>query len=117
MINRLILNRVAIWKPKLNDDFSIRQSPAGRVYFEHNVAKTTQTPTFRYAKNYTIGKGKSAVKFCLMLMSELQAEKAIEKFLDETAKKIDIAFAQRVAMTATDASFEYTDFYFNEEKK
>ena len=117
MINRLILNRVAIWKPKLNDDFSVRQSPAGRVYFEHNVAKTTQTPTFRYAKNYTIGKGKSAVKFCLMLMSELQAEKAIEKFLDETAKKIDIAFAQRVAMTATDASFEYTDFYFNQETK
>lgn len=116
MINRLILNRVAIWKPKLNDDFSVRQSPAGRVYFEYNIAKTTQTPTFRYAKNYTIGKGKSAVKFCLMIMTGSQSEKTIEKFLDDTSKKIDIAFAQRVAMTATDASFEYTDFNFKEDK-
>lgn len=117
MINRLILNRVAIWKPKLNDEFSARQSPAGRVYFEHNIAKTTQTPTFRYAKNYTIGEGESAVKFCLMFITSSQSEKTIEKFLDETSKKIDIAFAQRVAMTTTDASFEYTDFYFNEEKQ
>lgn len=117
MINRLILNRVAIWKPKLNDDFSVRQSPAGRTHFEHNIAKTTQTPTYRYAKNYSIGKGKSATKFCLMILTPFQSEKTIENFLDDTAKQIDIAFAQRVAMTATDASFEYTDFYFNEEKK
>lgn len=117
MINRLILNRVAIWRPKLNDEFSVRQSPAGRTYFEHNIAKTTQTPTYRYAKNYTIGKGKNTVKFCLMILTPSRSEKIIESFLDDIAKQIDIAFAQRVAMTATDASFEYTDFYFNEENQ
>lgn len=117
MINKLILNRVAIWRPKLNDEFSVRQSPAGRVYFEHNIAKTAQSPTFRYAKNYKIGKGKNAVKFCLMVLTPSESEKAIEEFLDKTSEKIDIAFAQQVSMTATDVSFEYTDFYFNEEDK
>ena len=29
MANRLILNRVAIWRPKLNDGFSVRKSPSG----------------------------------------------------------------------------------------
>lgn len=117
MINRLFLNRVAIWKPKLNDEFSVRQTPAGRVYFEHNIAKTTQSPTYRYAKNYSIGKGKNAVKFCLMFITESISEKTIERFLDETAQKIDIAFAQQVAINTTNMSFEYTDFYFNEEEK
>ena len=115
MINKLILDRVAIWKPKLNDEFSVRQSPAGRTYFEHNIAKTTQTPTYRYAKNYTIG-DKNFVKFCLMILTTSES-KTIENFLDNVAKQIDIASAQRVVMTATDTSFEYTDFYFNEEIK
>lgn len=112
MINRLFLNRVAIWKPKLNDEFSIRQSPAGRTYFEHNIAKTTQIPTFRYAKNYTVGENENFVKICLMLLTESQSEKTIEAFLDEVSKQIDIAFAQRISMTMTDTSFEYTDFLF-----
>ena len=116
MINKLILDRVAIWKPKLNDEFSVRQSPAGRTYFEHNIAKTTQVPTYRYAKNYTIG-DKNVVKFCLMILTTSESEKTIESFLDNVAKQIDIASAQRVVMIATDTSFEYTDFYFNQEKK
>ena len=116
MINKLILDRVAIWKPKLNDEFSVRQSPAGRTYFEHNIAKTTQVPTYRYAKNYATG-DKNAVKFCLMILTTSESEKAIENFLDNVAKQIDVALAQRVVMTATDTSFEYTDFYFNEETK
>lgn len=117
MINRLILNRVAIWRPKLTDKLGVRQSPAGRVYFENNIAKVTEEPTYRYAKNYIAGKGKTATKFCLMLMTSSQATKAIEQFLDGVAKQIDPAFAQRVSMTASDTSFEYTDFYFKEEKK
>lgn len=116
MINKLILDRVAIWKPKLNDGFSVRQSPAGRTYFEHNIAKTTQVPTYRYAKNYIAGE-KNTVKFCLMVLTTSEAQKAVEDFLDNVAKQIDIALAQRVAMAATDTSFEYTDFYLNEEKK
>lgn len=115
MINRLFLNRVAIWRPKLNDELSVRQSPAGRVYFEHNIAKITQTPTYRYAKNYALGKGKNTIRFCLMLLTPSQSEKAIENFLDEIAKQIDIAFAQQVTINTTNMSFEYTDFYFNEE--
>lgn len=116
MTNKLILNRIAIWRPKLNDEFSVRRSPAGRVHFENNIAKTTQSPTYRYAKNYTVGKGKGAVKFCLMIMSEINSEKTFEKLLDTTATKIDIALAQRVVLAATESSFEYTDFEYKEKK-
>lgn len=116
MVNQLILDRVAIWRPKPKDNFAVRQSPAGRVHFERGIAKTTKNPTFRYAKNYSIGKGKNAVKFCLMLMTESVSEKSIEKFLDDTSKKIDIAFAQRVVMNSTDVSFEYTDFNYEGDK-
>ena len=115
-IKKEIINASELEKPKLNDEFSVRQSPAGRTYFEHNIAKTTQTPTYRYAKNYTIG-DKNVVKFCLMILTTSESEKTIESFLDNVAKQIDIASAQRVVMTATDTSFEYTDFYFNEETK
>ena len=52
-----------------------------------------------------------------MILTTSEAEKTIESFLDDVAKQIDIASAQRVVMTATDTSFEYTDFYFNEETK
>lgn len=116
MANRLILNQVAIWRPKLNDGFSVRKSPSGRIYFENNIAKTTQRPTYRYAKNYTVGKGKSAVKFCLMIMSEINSEKVFEKFLDDTSKKIDLSLAQRVLITSTESNFEYTDFKYKENK-
>ena len=114
MVNQLYLNRVAIWRPKPKDEFASRKSPAGRVYFENGIAKTTQAPTYRYAKNYSVGKGKSAVKFCLMILTPSLSEKAIEKFLDDISKKIDIALAQRVVMSATNTSFEYTDFNYKE---
>ena len=52
-----------------------------------------------------------------MISTTSESVKAIENFLDNVAKQIDIALAQRVVMTATDTSFEYTDFYFNEETK
>lgn len=115
-MNRLILDRVAIWCPKPNDNFAVRKSPAGRTYFENNIARTSESELYRYAKNYTIGKGASAVKVCLIMMSKSTAEKQIEKFLDETAKKIDIAFAQRVVMQATMSNFEYTDFNYKEKE-
>ena len=115
-MNQLILNRVAIWRPKLKDEFATRKSPAGRVYLERGIAKKSDQEMTRYAKNYTISKGKTAVKICLMLMSFSESEKTIEKFLDETSKKIDLALAQRVILSSTLSNFEYTDFYFEEDK-
>ena len=119
MVNQLYLNRVIIWRPKLKDEFAVRESPKGRTYFENGVARITKEPTYRYAKNYTIGKGKNAVKFCLMFLTPSAPStsgKNIEKFLDETAQKIDIAQVQMAVLNATNVAFEYTDFYFKEDK-
>ena len=52
-----------------------------------------------------------------MILTTSESEKTVEDFLDNVAKQIDIALAQRIVMTATDTSFEYTHFYFNQETK
>ena len=115
-MNKLILNRVAIWQAKYTDDFTMRPSPAGRVYFENGIAKTSSKPMFRYAKNYRVGKGKTAIKFCLFLMTYSEAEKQIEQFLDGIAKTIDIAYAQKILLISSVVNFEYLDEYFGGEK-
>ena len=110
-MNTLELNRVAIWKPKLTDGFSVRESASGRVAYEDKIAYRTNAKTYRYAKNYELGKGKTKTKICLFYVSyESDAEEA-EKFLDKTAKKIDVATAQQAVIGSTNTSFEYLDIY------
>lgn len=118
-MNKLILNRVAIWQAKAIDDFAMRPSPAGRVYFENGIARTSDKPMFRYAKNYHTTKPnkkgdypKNDIAFCLFVMTFSDAEKKIEQFLDDVAKTIDEGYAQKVLLTASAANFEYTDEYF-----
>ena len=115
-MNKLILNRVAIWQAKYTDDLTMRPSPAGRIYFENGVAKTSDKTMFRYAKNYKVGKGKTAIKFCLFMMTFSESEKQIEQFLDDIAKTIDIAYAQKILLTSSIANFEYLDEYFGGKK-
>ena len=115
-MNKLILNRVAIWQPKNLDVFMGRPHPAGRIYFENGIAKLSDKMMFRYGKNYQVGKGKSAIKFCLFLHTFSDAEKKIESFLDDVAKTIDAGYAQKVLMTSSMAGFEYTDDYYGGEK-
>ncbi len=110
-MNKLILNRVAIWQPKYGDEFTERPAPAGRTYYENNVAKASNQPMRRFAKNYTLGKGKNAVKFCLMMITFSDASAQIEAFLDATAKSVDIELARKVA---AGSSFEYLDIYYKE---
>lgn len=116
MINRLILNRVAIWKPKLNDDFSVRPSPAGRTYFENGVAKISQDKLYRYAKNYKIKDNDIEIKFCLFVVSPAYDLERFKKFLDEVSKNISVDIVKKVSILSN-ADFKYIDFYFNEEKK
>lgn len=113
-MDRLYINRVAIWQPKTLDELSVRASPAGRFYYENGIGKTSDKPMFRYAKNYTIGEpdDEHAIKFCLFIMTFSDAAEAIEQFLDSVAEKIDAGFAQKVIMTSTMSSFEYIDEYY-----
>ena len=103
----LELNRIAIWRPKLLDDFTIRESGAGRVFAENHIIKKTTARTYRYAKNYE----KDGIKFCLFVITYLADAKKAEKQLDKFAKKVDAKKAEDVVKNSSDVSFEYTDFY------
>jgi len=111
-MNKLIINRVAIWQAKNIDEFMARPYPAGRTYFENGIAKTSDKTMFRYGKNYKIGKGKSAIKFCLFVVTFSDAEKKVETFLDGVAKTIDAGYAQKVLLTSSLSGFEYTDDFY-----
>lgn len=110
----LELNRIALWKPKLCDDFTIREAGAGRPYAENNIILKTTAKTYRYAKNYSRGKGKSKVSFCLFVVTYSNDGENAEKQLDKIAKKIDIEFVQKVVSESTTTNFEYTDFFMEE---
>lgn len=101
-MNTLELNRIAIWKPKLIDELSIRPSGAGRLYADNKVIKKTTATTYRYAKNYE----KKNTKFCLMVVSYSDKAKYIEQQLDKIAKKLKTI--------QPDSNFEYLDYYLEE---
>ena len=61
MSNILQLNRIALWRPKLCDELTVRECGAGRPYEENHTIKRTSDKTYRYAKNYE----KSGKQFCL----------------------------------------------------
>lgn len=106
----LELNRIAIWRAKLLDGFTIRESGAGRPFAENHIIKKTIAKTYRYAKNYE----KKDVKFCLFVITYLADKESAEKQLDKIAKKIDVDLAKEIVSKSTNVNFEYTDFYLEE---
>lgn len=105
----LELNRIAIWRPKLIDEMTIRESGAGRPFAENHIIKKTTAKTYRYAKNYDRG-----TKFCLFVITYSDKAKDVEKQLDKIAKKIDLQTATSAVINSTDSSFEYLDNYLEE---
>ena len=99
----LELNRIAIWRAKLLDNFTIRESGAGRPYLSKNkiISKTT-AKTYRYAKNYE----KDGTRFCLFVVTYSKDADSAEKQLDKIAKKI------KPSNNLSD--FEYTKYYLEE---
>lgn len=112
----LELNRIALWRPKLLDDFTIREAGAGRPVVENQIISKTKSKTYRYAKNYSRGKGKDKIKFCLFVVSYSDDADNAEKQLDKIAKKIDIETVKEVVSESTNTNFEYTDFFLKEGK-
>ena len=106
----LELNRIAIWRPKLIDELTVRESGAGRPFAENHIIKKTTAKTYRYAKNYE----KKQTKFCLFVISYLADAKKAEEQLDKIAKKIDVDDAKKIVAQSTNVSFEYTNFYLEE---
>lgn len=103
-MNTLKLNDIAIWKPKLKDEFRAKKSPAGRIYFENNIARKADQPIFSYAKNYTIGD----TKFCLFVMLFESNEKVVEQGLDVFAKTLKESEVKKIVSLVGENDFEYT---------
>lgn len=109
MNNLLELNRIALWKPKLLDELTMRETGKGRPYSDGGVIKRTTAKTYRYAKNYDKGKQ----KFCLFVITYTN-DSSIEGNLDKIAKKIKVAEITSALETSTDSSFTYTNYYLEE---
>lgn len=110
-MNILELNRIALWKPKLCDELTIRTTGAGRLYQDDKIIKKTTAKTYRYAKNYEKGN----TKFCLFVISYMNKAEDAEKQLDAVAKKLKADEIEKAVSESTNSSFTYTK-YFLEEK-
>ena len=106
----LELNRIALWRSKLAEGLTVRESGAGRIFAENHIIKRTTSKTYRYAKNYE-SKG---VKFSILVVSYISDSEAVEKQLDKIAKKIDLNLAKEISERDSYVSFEFTDFYLEE---
>lgn len=113
----IIVDNIAIWRAIPNDSLSVRTQPAGiralnpttKLYYQ------TQDQLRRYAKNYTVGKGKNAVKYCLFVRTFSEDAKNVEAKLDEVAKTITLAQAREINGRADYESFDYLDTYLEED--
>lgn len=110
MNNLLELNRIALWKPKLFDELTVREAGAGRPYKDGEAVKRTIGKTYRYAKNYTRGER----KFCLFAITYANNATVIERALDKYAKKLKVAEIDDVLKSSTDFSFVYTNYYLED---
>lgn len=102
--NQLILNQIAIWRPKLFDELTVRETAPGRLAVEDGTPIRTAKKTYRYAKNYQY----KDTRYCLFFITyDDDADKA-EKFLDS------------VKVTAKDLkdlnSFSYLKVNYKEDK-
>lgn len=106
-MKHLRLNQIAIWKPKAIDELTVRESPAGRPYEENNILKPTTAKSYRYAKNYQVGRGRASTKYCLFVITYDNDRESIEKQLDDIAKTITATKARNAISNATNADFEW----------
>ena len=117
MLN-IYLNRVAIWKPVAKDELDKRLSPSGQAYLTKDsmVFKQSDGPLTRYVKNYTAGKGKSAVKFSLFLRTDRTDDESVEAEMDDVAKEITAEYAKSAIEGSSFTQFTYTDFYIKDKE-
>lgn len=108
-MKHLRLNEVAIWRAKPLDELTVRANPAGRAYEDNKIIKQTEKVAYRYAKNYE----KDSIKFCLFVFSYDESAKAVEKFLNKTAKSISEAKVKAINKTK---DFEWLNIKYKESK-
>ena len=108
----IIINCIALWRAKINDDFTTRTSAVGTPYKKKDGSSAiADKPIYRYAKTYTVKDGDSELKFSLFVRSfSTDAEKA-EKVLDTVAETITPAQAREVITNPAYSAFIYLNEY------
>lgn len=111
----IILDKIAIWKPFGSTTMLKREAPLGISYRKPDSAvyeKATK-PIIRYAKDYQDGK----TKFCLFVRTFSTDEKAVEKRLDEVAKKLDKRDILEAIVSSSASDFTYSDYNLDLEEE
>ncbi|MDR1032716.1 MAG: hypothetical protein LBL84_01740 [Candidatus Nomurabacteria bacterium] len=124
MDKRIFENRVAIWnslgpvrnpKDKTPEKLYIRKQPVAHTYFnESGVAQHATEPMTRFAKNYSRGKGKSAVRHSLFVFSFL-SDKNVESQLDKIASELSDEAISLAVNNSSSTQFIYSDVYLKKE--
>lgn len=103
----IILNQIAVWSPCLASSLNVREMPKGERFLMPGtvIYRISETPIYRYIKNYTIKK----VKFSLFVRTTYRDDKLVEQQLDETAKKLTKEYVLN-AISAGGMNFTYTPY-------
>ena len=111
----IIIDNIALWRGKINDDFTVRTSAIGTRFKDQKGANQVAVkPIYRYAKTYTIKDGDSDLKISLFVRTFSTDAKKAEKRLDEVAKTIKPAQARKVITNPVYTAFEYLNIYLEE---
>lgn len=107
-IMEIIIDNIALWRGKINDNFTIRTSAIGTRYTDKNGGhQVAVKPIYRYAKSYNIKDGDSELKVSLFVRTFDTDAKKVEKRLDEVAKTIKPTQARKVITNPVYTAFEY----------
>ena len=111
----IIIDNIALWRGKINDNFTVRTSAIGTRYQDKKGANQVAVkPIYRYAKTYTIKDGKEELKVSLFVRTFSTDAKKAEERLDEVAKTIKPAQARKVITNPVYTAFEYLNIYMED---
>nr|DAS98218.1 MAG TPA: hypothetical protein [Caudoviricetes sp.] len=113
---KTILNRIAIWLPKPIDELTVNITPAGLIYYKDDIAKTSDRITYRYAKNFSVEKDRSLLKFCLFFTTFSDDKEAAEFTLDLIASTLTYDYVSNFLNNNITGEFKYLKHYFTEDK-
>lgn len=110
----IILNQIAIWKPCLAKELSIRKSPKGERYREPGgmIYKQAAEPLVRYSKCYAV----DGVEFSLFVRTFCEDKGKVEAALDYYAAKITKEYCLNAVAKADMQNFEYTPFVLEDKQ-
>lgn len=111
----IIIDNIALWRPKINDEFTIRTSAIGTPYKDKDGnAKVARKPIYRYAKSFTVKDGEEELGFSLFVRTLSTDSKAAEKRLDDVAKTITPEQARSAVLEPSYSAFRYLNVYLED---